>query len=215
MHIGEIRLFAGNYAPQGWALCDGSLVESARNPELFQKIGTKYGGTAQSFALPDLRGRAPMHAGNGVALGSKGTIDVDAGEERRYPGRVALNFIIGLSDPDGWLKDYEPLVGEVRLFAIPFTPRGWHACDGGLASLRERNILALFAVIGDSFGGDAGRQILAFPNLSPRYPFQPADPADRGQAGGAQPYREGNVTEKPLLALNYCIAVEGVFPSRS
>lgn len=62
--VGEIRLFAGNFAPQGWALCDGSLLPISGNDVLFALIGTTYGGDGQStFALPDLRGRAPVHQG--------------------------------------------------------------------------------------------------------------------------------------------------------
>ncbi len=62
--VGEIRLFAGNFAPLGWAFCDGSLLAISDNDVLFNLIGTTYGGDGQStFALPDLRGRVPVHAG--------------------------------------------------------------------------------------------------------------------------------------------------------
>src|SRR3954464_7227237 len=64
--IGEIRLFAGNFAPAGWALCQGQLLPISENDALFNLIGTTYGGDGQeTFALPDLRGRVPMHFGNG------------------------------------------------------------------------------------------------------------------------------------------------------
>jgi microcystin-dependent protein len=67
--IGEIRLFAGHFAPAGWAFCDGSLLAIAENETLFQLIGTTYGGDGEStFALPDLRGRIPIHAGSGPGL---------------------------------------------------------------------------------------------------------------------------------------------------
>ena len=60
--VGEIRMFAGNFAPAGWALCDGQLLPIAENEVLFALIGTTYGGDGQStFALPDLRGRIPIH----------------------------------------------------------------------------------------------------------------------------------------------------------
>lgn len=66
-YIGEIRLFGGTFAPAGWALCDGSLQSIAQNEALFQLIGTIYGGDGQStFALPDLRGRLPIHQGQGA-----------------------------------------------------------------------------------------------------------------------------------------------------
>jgi len=67
--IGEIRLFAGNFAPRAWALCDGQLLSIASNTALFSILGTTYGGDGRStFGLPDLRGRAPIHAGHGPGL---------------------------------------------------------------------------------------------------------------------------------------------------
>jgi microcystin-dependent protein len=67
--IGEIRMFGGNFAPVGWAFCDGSLLAISQNDALFTLIGTTYGGDGQStFALPDLRGRLPIHMGTGPGL---------------------------------------------------------------------------------------------------------------------------------------------------
>ncbi len=64
-YVGEIRIFAGNFAPAGWQFCDGSLVAISENPTLFNLIGTTYGGDGQStFALPDLRSRVPIHVGS-------------------------------------------------------------------------------------------------------------------------------------------------------
>lgn len=68
-YVGEIRLFAGNFAPAGWALCDGSVLSIAENEVLFNLIGTTYGGDGQAtFALPDMRGRVPLHQGSGPGL---------------------------------------------------------------------------------------------------------------------------------------------------
>jgi microcystin-dependent protein len=68
-YIGEIKMFAGNFAPVGWALCDGSLLPISQNQALFSLLGTTYGGDGQTtFALPDLRGRFPMHPGTGAGL---------------------------------------------------------------------------------------------------------------------------------------------------
>lgn len=68
-YVGEIRLFAGNFAPSGWMFCAGQLLPISENETLFNLIGTTYGGDGQStFALPDLRGRIPVHQGNGVIL---------------------------------------------------------------------------------------------------------------------------------------------------
>ena len=69
-YVGEIRMFAGNFAPAGWALCQGQLVPIDQNPTLFQLIGTTYGGDGQNnFALPNLQSRVPVHVGPGFALG--------------------------------------------------------------------------------------------------------------------------------------------------
>jgi microcystin-dependent protein len=72
-YVGEIRMFAGNFAPAGWMFCDGQLLPISENETLFQLIGTTYGGDGQStFALPDLRGRIPIHQGNGFILAETG-----------------------------------------------------------------------------------------------------------------------------------------------
>ena len=68
-YVGEIRMFGGNFAPAGWAFCDGALLPISEFETLFNLIGTTYGGDGQStFALPDLRGRLPMHQGTGFVL---------------------------------------------------------------------------------------------------------------------------------------------------
>ena len=65
-YIGEIRMFAGSFVPAGWAACDGQSIPIAENDALYTLIGTTYGGDGEStFALPDLRGRIPVHFGNG------------------------------------------------------------------------------------------------------------------------------------------------------
>jgi microcystin-dependent protein len=72
-YVGEIRMFAGNFAPAGWMFCEGQLLPISENETLFQLIGTTYGGDGQStFALPDLRGRIPLHQGNGFILAETG-----------------------------------------------------------------------------------------------------------------------------------------------
>jgi microcystin-dependent protein len=68
-YVGEIRMFAGNFAPAGWMLCDGQLLPISENETLFQLIGTTYGGDGQTtFQLPDLQGRIPLHMGQGNGL---------------------------------------------------------------------------------------------------------------------------------------------------
>src|SRR5882762_10269490 len=72
-YVGEIRMFGGNFAPAGWMFCEGQLLPISENETLFNLIGTTYGGDGQStFALPDLRGRLPMHFGNGFSLAETG-----------------------------------------------------------------------------------------------------------------------------------------------
>src|SRR3989442_5645843 len=79
--MGEIRILSFNFAPQGWALCNGQLLPINQNQALFSLLGTTFGGNGQTnFALPDLRGRAPIHWGNGSA-GNTVNLGESAGEE--------------------------------------------------------------------------------------------------------------------------------------
>lgn len=75
-YVGEIRMFAGNFAPAGWMFCEGQLLSISENETLFNLIGTTYGGNGQdTFALPDLRGRLPLHMGNGFILAETGGVE--------------------------------------------------------------------------------------------------------------------------------------------
>jgi microcystin-dependent protein len=75
-YVGEIRIFAGNFAPAGWMFCEGQLLPISEYETLFNLIGTTYGGDGQStFALPDLRGRLPLHFGSGFTLGETGGVE--------------------------------------------------------------------------------------------------------------------------------------------
>ena len=79
--LAEIKLFAGNFAPRGWAFCNGQILSIAQNTALFSLLGTTYGGNGQTtFALPDLRGRVPVHPGQGPGL-SNVTLGQAAGSE--------------------------------------------------------------------------------------------------------------------------------------
>lgn len=81
-YVGEIRMFAGNFAPSGWMFCEGQLLPISENETLFQLIGTTYGGDGQStFALPDLRGRVPIHMGQGPGLASNYILAENGGVE--------------------------------------------------------------------------------------------------------------------------------------
>jgi microcystin-dependent protein len=80
-YVGEIRMFAGSFAPRGWALCDGQLLAVSQNDALFSLLGTTYGGDARTtFGLPDMRGRLPIHKGDGPGLTPR-TIGTRAGTE--------------------------------------------------------------------------------------------------------------------------------------
>jgi microcystin-dependent protein len=96
-YVGEIRLFAGNFAPAGWMFCEGQLLPISEYETLFNLIGTTYGGDGQStFALPDMRGRIPLHFGNGFTLAETGgvetvTLTVSQIPAHSHPMLVSLN----------------------------------------------------------------------------------------------------------------------------
>jgi microcystin-dependent protein len=75
-YVGEIRIFAGNYAPYGWMFCEGQVLPIDGNETLYNLIGTTYGGNGQTtFLLPDLRGRLPIHQGGGFVMGQPGGVE--------------------------------------------------------------------------------------------------------------------------------------------
>jgi microcystin-dependent protein len=81
-YVGEIRMFAGNFAPMGWAFCDGSMLSISENDTLFNLIGTTYGGDGQSyFNLPNLAGRVPVHIGSSPTTGTNYVVGEAAGAE--------------------------------------------------------------------------------------------------------------------------------------
>lgn len=88
-YVGEIRMFAGNFAPAGWMFCEGQLMPISENETLFQLIGTTYGGDGEStFALPDLRGRVPIHQGNGFILAETGGAEEITLTAQQIPAHV-------------------------------------------------------------------------------------------------------------------------------
>lgn len=93
--IGEVRMFTGDFAPRGWATCDGQLLPITQHAALFSILGTTYGGDGSStFALPDLRGRAPVHRSKDIPLGKgEGSVGVTSGPTAQ-PGYLSLLFII-------------------------------------------------------------------------------------------------------------------------
>jgi microcystin-dependent protein len=103
--IAEIRIFAGNFAPRGWSFCDGQLLPISQNTALFSLIGTTYGGDGRTTtALPNLKGRAPMHAGRGPgltprSLGQRGGVETVTLSEAQTPSHT--HTMVGNDeDPD-------------------------------------------------------------------------------------------------------------------
>lgn len=100
--LGEIRIFAFNFAPRGWATCDGQLLPIQQHQSLYAVLGTTYGGDGRTtFALPDLRGRTPRHVGPANQLGSKGGSETVALTVEQIPSHShTLGVVAGAADTD-------------------------------------------------------------------------------------------------------------------
>ncbi|MFQ6030155.1 MAG: phage tail protein [Dehalococcoidia bacterium] len=161
--LGEIRIFGFNFAPRGWAQCDGQLLPIAQNQSLFAVLGTTYGGDGRtSFALPDLRGRSPMHEGNSHTLGEKSgaeTVSLTANEVPSHTHNLQAS----------------------SANAGTFVPTGMVLAANNAADYYDET-----------------------PNVN-------MNSAAVSNGGGNQ----GHETMQPYLALNFCIAISGLFPSRN
>lgn len=171
--IGQIGLFGFNFAPRGWALCNGQLLSITQNSALFSLLGTTYGGDGIStFALPDLRGRVPNGQGQGPGLSdyqigqASGTENVTLIQSQMPQHNHPLNVS---SSP-----------------ATSNNPAG--------------TVLAVSADANEGAVNTYGTTINAT-----------ANPQAIGLAGGNQPHEN----MQPYLTMNYCIALEGIFPSRN
>jgi microcystin-dependent protein len=161
--LGQLLLVPYNFAPRGWAFCDGQLLSIAQNTALFSLLGTTFGGNGQTtFALPDLRGRVPVGVGPGPGLSP-----VDLGE---VGGSETVTLITTQIPAHGHT------IGGTNSAATGSRPAGNVNAQGGAYSATS----------------DATMQ-------------------PTGNTGGSQPH--GNL--QPYLALNWCIALEGIFPSRN
>ena len=114
-YVGEIRIFAGNFAPVGWMFCEGQLLAISENETLFNLIGTTYGGDGQNtFALPDLRGRLPLHQGNGFTLAETGGAETVTLPPSQIPahthGFTASATPAGQSNPEGNVIGQSPSI---------------------------------------------------------------------------------------------------------
>jgi len=110
--IGEVTMFAGNFAPRGWALCDGQLLPISQYQSLFSILGTTYGGDGRTtFALPDLRGRTPIHVGRGPGLsdyrlGQKGGVETVTLTTNQIPAHQhAADFKLNTANAAGDTKN--------------------------------------------------------------------------------------------------------------
>jgi microcystin-dependent protein len=120
--VGEIRMFAGNFAPQGWALCQGQQLAISENETLFNLIGTTYGGDGQqTFNLPDLQGRAPIHMGAGFVIGQNGGVENVTLTGNQLPSHNHLAAASGGGDvvsPDGAVWSTDP-GGNTAAYTAP------------------------------------------------------------------------------------------------
>ena len=155
-YVGEIRMFAGNFAPVGWELCDGRLLSISENEVLFNLLGTTYGGDGQTnFALPDLRGRVPIHFGTGPGLSSRtlaesgGTSSVTLVSTQMPAHAHELLAATGgtrTTAPAGAL----PAAGEADLFsgaAADTQQQGLQGAGGGQPHENRQPVLAVNFII--------------------------------------------------------------------
>lgn len=124
-YVGEIRMFAGNFAPAGWMLCEGQLLPISENETLFNLIGTTYGGDGQStFGLPDLRGRLPLHFGNGFTLAQSSGVETVTLTVNQIPSHthpmLATTNVGNQQSPGGQVYSQTP---QIKVY-IEDTPDG-------------------------------------------------------------------------------------------
>jgi|ERR1043166_4588898 microcystin-dependent protein len=168
--VAEIRIFGFNFAPTGWAQCNGQILPISQNTALFSLLGTMYGGNGQStFALPDLQGSAPMFWGQGQGLSLY--------DEGQSGGSEFVTLIQS---------------------EMPVHPHTWTASNQD--GTDQSPVAELMA------GGVGGVSTYAAPSA-----IKQMAPNAIAPAGGDQPHNN----MMPYLTLNFCIALQGVFPPRS
>jgi microcystin-dependent protein len=171
--VAEIRIFPFNFAPTGWAFCDGQLLPISQNTALFSLLGTTYGGDGKStFALPDLQGSAPMHPGQGPGLSLH-----DLGETG---GTEAVTLL------QSEMPAHAHGVGRAR-------------AEAGDSLLPGNCVWAM---------AGAGRGAAALYIAGP--PTGKVEQFSIAPTGGGLPHNN----MQPYLTLNFCIALQGVFPQR-
>jgi microcystin-dependent protein len=169
--IGQIIMFGGNFAPVGWAFCEGQLLPIAQNTALFSLLGTTYGGDGRTtFALPDLRGRVPIHPGQGIGLPNY-TLGQRGGQ---------ASITLGIDN----LPPHEHTVSPPAN-----TGEGQNTLPGGAVPA----------------AGEMPTQPYATTSDTTMAPYS-TGPAGGGLAFDSMP---------PYVAVNFIIALQGIFPSRS
>ena len=172
--IGEIRAFASNYAPRGWAMCNGQQMQINQNQALFSLLGTAYGGNGQTtFNLPNLRGCTPIHFSNSYTLGQKAGSTAVTLSQQEMPAHTHLPFA-------------KNIVGNAN------APSGNVVLAQAAAALQNGNTVAVNMY---SSGTPIDKTL---------------NPGAISSVGGSQPH----TNMMPYLVLNFCIAVQGIFPTR-
>ena len=164
--VAEIRMFPFNFAPKGWAFCNGQLLPLSQNTALFSLLGTTYGGDGKTtFALPDLQGRSPMHPGQGAGL------------SLRDLGETAGSETVTLLESEIPLHSHRPVVSADE---------------------------------GDD--NDPGGNFVGFNGVyTPAANLVNMAPTSLAPAGSGLPHNN----LMPYLTVNFCIALQGVFPPRT
>jgi microcystin-dependent protein len=159
-YVGEIRMFGGNFAPAGWNFCDGTLLPIDQYETLFNLIGTTYGGDGQTtFQLPDLRGRAPLHQGNGFVLAQTGGVETVTLTVQQYPTHNhlmlgsqnvanspnATNNVVARSPQEKAFISSSPSVAMASQFLLPYNG-GSQPHDNMQPYLCISFILSLFGI---------------------------------------------------------------------
>lgn len=190
-YIGEVRIFAGNFAPMSWQFCQGQLMSIAEYTPLFAIIGTTYGGDGQTtFALPDFRGRRAVHSGNGQA--GPGLQPIDLGE-------------IGGVENTTLLNSQMPQHTHSIAATITNTPANlMFSNEEGVAGGTPSN--GYYAIATSNVYHTGGGASLAPPMVTTN-----TSAMHLLTTGGSNPI--SMVT--PFLAMNYIICLEGIFPSRN
>ena len=194
--IGQITAFGFNFAPRSWGFCSGQLVAISQNTALFSLIGTNFGGDGRTtFALPDLRGRMPMSFGHGSGLSSR-NLGVRGGQEQEQLTNAQLPSHSHTATFTATTTSVNVMASTAA--ATKDAPEAGDYLATANAAGRAANIYVPAADAGTTaaLGGvtfTEGGQVTVDPD------------------GGSQSFPVMN----PFLAVNFCIALQGIFPSRS